>query len=394
MTDCIMVDGLVIPRPDSKYQTRLDNSLEISNAKALRMLEYRRRTEERQKNRSLSWKYDEAEFRIQLKNSSVSVDETTLYDDYLSWLDDASIITLRDMTTGERVRKLSSKRGNVAYARKYRERLNDLDEMLSGLILDSPLAKGRDHYHRCQSLLVTLTYDHKKIDKQEAWHNVSKDITKFKIQAKRSLGAGSIASIAVKEGTKSGYPAPHLFILIDKPFIAIRHISATSKTASYRVHSLQILDGLKSSWRRGFIDVQAVVGGQVKNGKRKKSVASYLFKYLSKAVEPNDCPTRDDDDSERDYTLGVKTFAWQKLYRLRPLHIAKSFLTFVASRLDTLLSQSQHSTTGVWKFDSTTKCKLSDYLRVLTSAMPPDPRPWPIIGAPRGIAEQPITNVQ
>jgi hypothetical protein len=306
------------------------------------------------------------------------------------------------MTTGDRVRKLSPKRGNKAYASNYQKRLAALETALDGLELSFPRSKGRDGYMMCRSFLITLTYDQKTISKQDAWANISKDIAKFKVEAKRCFGARSISSIAVKEGTESGYPAPHLFFILNGPVTCKKTYpkqkdSGVALNPVYRILSDQIYygihtgdprkdrNGLVDCWKPGvstdgrpsksFIDVRGVVKNQVQDGKRKVSVAHYLFKYLTKAVDVT-------DEDGRKRTLGVKTFAWQKLYRLRPVHISKAFKTFVGIRLDSLLSQSQQGNGAVWKFDSTDRCKLTEYIRVLTAALPPDPKPWPKIGGP------------
>jgi hypothetical protein len=376
-------------------QCNLDDSEARSKAKALHALERRAREESRNRAKALSWIYDESEFRSILATGDLLIDEVELTSRFMDWINDASIVTLRDMTTGDRVRKLSPKRGNKAYAANYRKRLNDLEGAMAGLELSFPRAKGRDKYMMCRSFLITLTYDQKTVSKQNAWANISGDIAKFKILAKRCFGARSIASIAVKEGTQSGYPAPHLFFILNGPVTCVKRWSDAKQRYFYRIHSDLVYkgihtgnprtdrNGLVDCWKPGigpdgepsksFIDVQGVVENRVQDGDRKVSVAHYLFKYLTKAIDI-------DSPGQAIRNLGVKTFAWQKLYRLRPVHLSKAFKVFVGARLDRLLSQSQQGNGSIWKFDSSQRCKLTDYIRVLTSALPPDPRPWPILG--------------
>ena len=364
-------------------QSSLDNAVERSNAKVLRGLAIRARLESNHKNRALSWKYDEHELRASLSAGAVSVDETILYHDFMAWLNDASIITLRDVTTGETVRKLSPKRGNIAYARKYVKRLSGLQAGLEGLSFDEPLSVGRDKYRRCMAFLITVTYDHTKISCQEAWHNVSDDLTVFKIMAKRALGAGMIQSIAVKEGSESGYPAPHIFMIIDRPLTCFKWAGKKSHVVTYRLQSRETLTDLQNAWKRGYIDVQAVVGGQVGDKGHKRKLCHYLFKYLTKAVKPDAVnPSPDEPNAVDDFGLGLKTFAWQKLFRLRPLHISAGFKALVnhAVRLDTALSESQQPLNSVWRFDSSQRCKLSEYLVILSAPPPPDRVAWPRMG--------------
>ena len=379
-----MVDGVVIPRPDSKFQTRLDNSLEVSDAKADRKRLARSRSEKYLCGRSLSWKYDEAETQRLIKAGSIQLDKTTLCNDFLAWQLDASITILRNMKTGEKVRHLAPKRGNKAHAAKYRKKLYDIEIGLNELKLDWPKAIGRDKYWMCRALLITLTYDHKKISCQDAWRDISKEIAKFKIKLKRVMQFHSLVTIAVKEGTTSGYPAPHIMVIMDIPVTCKKRYSPYAKKNLYRINCDKLYygvhedgandkKGMVDCWPHGFIDVQGIVNNSVLDGKEKRSAASYLFKYLTKAIDVGSAETETK-------SLGVSTHAYQKLFHLRPLHICKKLKLEIAARLDILLHQSQHSTTGIWKYDSSQYCKLTEYQVILSQPPPPDPKPWPILG--------------
>lgn len=300
---------------------------------------------------------------------------------------DASITVLRDMKTGEKVRHLAPKRGNQAYASKYRKKLYDLEIGLNELKLDWPRAKGRDNFWMCRALLITLTFDHKKISMSDAWRNLSKEIAKFKIYLKRVMQFHKILTIAVKEGTTSGYPAPHMIVIMDLPVTCKKRYSAYAKKNLYRINCNELYYGIHSGgpgdkkgmvdcWTHGFIDVQGIVNNQILDGREKKSAVKYVFKYLTKAIDV-------DNDDPKKKMLGISTLAWQKLHHLRPLHICKRLKDFVVARLDTLLHQSQHSTTGIWRYDSSQRCALTEYLVVLSQPPPPDPYPYPILGQTR-----------
>jgi hypothetical protein len=391
-----MLDGVVIPRPDNLHQTRLDNSLSVSEAKADRMRAARARSERYLNGRSLSWKYDEVETKAAIKSGVLQVDPTRLYSDFLAWMNDASITQLRDMRTGETVRHLAPKRGNKAHAAKYRKKLTDIEIGLNGLELDRPLGRGRDTLWMCRALLITLTFDHKIISMSDAWRTISKEIAKFKIKLKRVMGFHSILTIAVKEGTTSGYPAPHIMVIMDLPVTCKKRYSRFAKKNLYRINNDTLYYGIHDGgpndkkgmvdcWPHGFIDVQGITNGQILDGKEKVSPASYLFKYLTKAIDITNTDTRKKN-------LGVSTHAWQKLHRLRPLHICKKLKLYVVARLDRLLHESQHSTGSVWRYDSSIYCPLTEYQIILSQPPPPDPAPWPFLGAGELATRIPVAN--
>jgi hypothetical protein len=320
------------------------------------------------------WIYDPQHFRTDARSGAYHVDAHRLYHHFENWMNDASIVYLRNVLTGERVRHLGPKRGNRAYAAKYRAKLNDLNTALACCKLDEPFGTS-GKYYRTQALLVTFTYDHKDTSLQSSWGSVSKDLSKWKTQCKRKLGItdkNAFATLAIKEGTESGYPAPHMLILIKHPVIVVRHVGKKNGAVTWRIQSYPLLDALKSAWHKGFIDVQGIVKHKVSNGKDNVSVMRYLFKYLTKAVDLDLNEDPNNEIREKYKNIGIKTFAWQKYYMLRPLHISKAFKVFV--RLDTAMHESQQ---WIYIFDHSDHCKLSDSGGVLNSRMPPDPYPWP-----------------
>jgi len=360
------LNGEPVPLPQSTFE-------DVDERRA-RKDEYqlwkRARQEGLDRKHRLSWEYDEAEYRSHLVDGTVEVDVPSLYRKFESWYNDASVVTLRDLATGETVRKLSPKRGNPAYARLQRKRTVQLAEGLRGLSFSEPLQLGRDNYIRSCALFITLTYDHEAISCQEAWHRLSYDVAKFKVQFKRVSGSAHIQSIRVNEGSESGYPSPHVFVILDAPLTCFKH--SGHKGTTYRLHSYAMLQRIKSAWRRGWADVQAVHNGRVSDGNRSLPLPNYLFKYLTKSLRAL--------KEGEPYGTAFKTFAWQKLFRLHFFHLSSGFKCLMNSvRLDTLLSKSQQVIPAYWYFIGAERCKLSEYLQIIGSLPPPKVEKWPAL---------------
>ena len=358
------INGEPVPLPQSTF--------EDMDERRARKDEYqlwkRARQEGLDRKYRLSWEYDEAEYRSQLNAGTVEVNEAVMYRKFESWYNDASVVSLRDLATGETVRKLSPKRGNPAYAYRQRKRTEQLAEGLRGLSFSEPLQLGRNGYVRSCAFLLTLTYDQKLLSCQEAWHHISDDLAKFKIQLKRAVRCGHLQSITVKEGTSSGYPAPHLFVVLDAPLLCFRH--SGRKGIAYRLHSQALLERVRACWKRGYIDVQAVSDGQVASDSRRLPLTDYLFKYLTKSLRAL--------KEGEPYGTAFKTFAWQKLFRQHFFHLSSGFKCLMNNvRLDTLLSKSQQVIPAYWYFIGVERCKLSEYLQIIGSLPPPKVEKWP-----------------
>jgi hypothetical protein len=237
-----------------------------------------------------------------------------------------------------------------------------------------PLSAGHEHLQRCWALLITLTIDHNLMTPQEAWTHLSNEIAKFKRQASRVLGVKHINCITSKEGTKSDYPAPHIVVLSDSPQIVYPHKSGSKKhlgQITYRLRNYQLVTGLQKAWKHGYIDVQGIVNGQVIDQENKSSMSAvkYIFKYLVKAVH---LP----EGEGLEGNTALNTNAWQKLFRMRPIHISKSFKACV--RLDTLTHQSRQSDSTSFSYVGREYCKLKDFYAILYPS-PPDRATNPIV---------------
>lgn len=273
--------------------------------------------------------------------------EDEVYQEYGEYLETASIVHMKDLATGDIQRRLAPKRGNRAYARKQEKKMRDLESGFKGLVFDRPLP-GRNH-KACHMFLSTLTYDQKNISKEDAWKNISHDIKSMKVMLSRALHAEHIDVLTVKEGTESGYPAPHLLVIVDRPVICVRHKNRRGEI-TYRLADHVQLGKVKQTWKNGFLDIKAVVNNKV----GAYSAVHYTMKYLVKSV----------DAKKKD--LAFKQMAWQKKFNLRAMHIGQSFKNLVNPvRLETILNESQQVKGHMWVFDHIEYIKLSDFDKIM-----------------------------
>lgn len=313
-----------------------------------------------------SWKYDSPEYQLAMRSGSITVDSSQGKEDYLDWLEDTSIVHLRNLD-GESIKVLGSKRGNPAYARKYWKKYQALLKVMNGFEFSRSFG-GRNHLQRCFAIMATLTYDQSIMTPQDAWAMVPDSIAKLKIQWKRDLGLSNIEVICCKEGTKTDYPAPHLFIVLSHPVVCFAHRSTHKKhfgKITYRLKDYDLLQKLQSRWKYGFVDVQGVVDGDVidPESKVQMSAPKYLLKYLMKSVHVS-------EGEDISSNTAINSMFWTKLLRLRPLHISKSFRQrFV--RLDTFILNRNIDSGLSWFFVGIEHCKLGEYLDFLYSP-PPD----------------------
>lgn len=286
--------------------------------------------------------------------------------DYLEWVNDASVVTLRELVTGQAIRRLAPKRGNRAYARKQKKTFQALEDNLEGVEFDHPLPGNRDTSRLTFALLITLTYDHKTHTPTQSWQNISPDLASFKVKATRVISQHQkqkikLRSITVKEGSKTGHAAPHMLVVMDKPVRCFRHYGKDGGV-TYRLEDRGVVEELKKKWPHGYIDIQAVVGKKVHKGKAAKGVMGYLFKYLSKGIEMTHSPT------------ALYQFAYHKRFNLRAVQVSKPFkeLFVVPPRLDTTKNESQQIISKKWIMESNVRVPLTDFDRYMVETRPPD----------------------
>lgn len=285
----------------------------------------------------------------------LQINQDQLYEAFLGWSKDNHINRFYNPATKEYKKVLAPRMGNSAYAKKLTKKLKQVEEGLKGLSFDTSIemTNAREIKRKALMLLITLTYDN-RITAQQAWQQVSRDLNQFRAELSQKLKKHfklkrqvkiSIRSMTLKEGTKRGYPAPHMIIVLERPVIVMRYLGKDF-SVTYRLQSHELLDDIQAIWRQGYSDVQAVVNDKI--GKKRENVFGYLGKYFRKGLETG-----------KTIDLPVRQFAYTKLFKLRPISISKGFKQLLnpTVRLDKLLlpklKSSPNKGEGFWLYDGT-----------------------------------------
>jgi hypothetical protein len=256
---------------------------------------------------------------------------------FLEWKDEDCFLSFFNEDTCEAFETLSPKRGNPAYAKNKRKKAWEIYQGLKKLDLDYPVPHARDVVRDTHLLLVTLTFDQKAITKDGAWHLITSKGKAFnRFSANLSKIFGTKASWKVKEGTGSGYPAPHVLVMLDRPVRAFRY------RKTWRIQSEKILDRLRKAWPYGFIDVMAIISSKV----GKYGVVGYLTKYLTKSVTLSykNSSSLASEQWEKEKTA-ILTHVWNKVFKCRDV-LSKAF----KQRLNSvhLARSDANSGKGIW----------------------------------------------
>jgi hypothetical protein len=235
---------------------------------------------------------------------------------FLEWEEEDCFLSFFNEDTGELFETLSSKRGNPAYAKNKRRKAWEINQGLKKLDLDYPVPHTRDVVRDTHLLLVTLTFDQKRATKDGAWHLLTSKGQAFnRFSANLSKIFGTKASWKIKEGTRSGYPAPHVLVMLDRPVRAFRY------RKNWRIQSKKILDRLKKAWPYGYIDVMAIISSKV----GKYGVVGYLMKYLTKSIsfsyKNSDSFASEQWEREK---AAILTHVWNKVFKCRDV-LSKAF---------------------------------------------------------------------
>ena len=248
-----------------------------------------------------------------------------------------------------------AKRGNRCYALKKAKVRDEISEAMSKIVFDEPIP-GFRNLRRPRLLFVTLTFDHKRFTAEEAWAalkstrpegmtNLYNVINGFDANISKILGThGKLVS---KEAQASGYPAPHLLIVLDEPVI-VRRKKIGGDLVRWYIDDPEILRRLGKDdesralarrnhraaresnpvWKHGFFDIVGVVSGQRFNGR--KNVCSYLFKYMSKCLtEDNSYMTSSygsiDEIKNENLRIALYTHLCNKCFCNRDVTYGKGF---------------------------------------------------------------------
>ncbi len=262
------------------------------------------------------WVYDSPGILDLLHKGLIKLDERDMVETFFSWIGQECYVNLINNSTGEYLELLSPKRGNSAYARNKRKKASEIYQGLKRLDWDYSVPHTRNLVRDTHLLLVTLTFNQRTMRKEEAWRLLTAKGKAFnRFSANLSKIFGMKATWKVKEATKSGYPAPHILVMVDRPVRAFRY------KMRWRMQSEKGLERLRRAWPYGFIDVQAVISGRV----GRYGVVAYLMKYLTKSlsVRARTSGFLDSEQWKKD-RAAVLTHVWNKVFRCRDV-LSKAF---------------------------------------------------------------------
>jgi len=289
--------------------------------------------------RTARWEYDSPVFREEFESGDYRVDENHALRNFFHWLSLDYILTFENEETGEQFSKVSPKRGNKEFAKRKWRKVREMNEGMKGLGFDFDATGHRGIYKMTYMVLITLTF-RQDISKERAWyllHTKGQELNRFNARLRKIFG--SKATLRVKEAQANGYPAPHILLIVDRPIRVKRHRG--KRGFSWRLASRILVNQVKSAWKWGFVDVEAVViydGGRYRGY---HSPINYLTKYLTKSLDLSDHPelfkAKGMDEIPMELRARVRTHLWNKIARSRDLYISKAFkerLKVIPPRLD------------------------------------------------------------
>jgi hypothetical protein len=150
-------------------------------------------------------------------------------------------------------------------------------------------------------------------------------------------------------------------IILNSPVTVKRHVNGNG-IVTYRLQNGKLLGRFRGFWKHGFIDVQGVASGT--------KPIEYVSKYMTKGFSQSAIERYKDGGQgglTKNERIFLKTHAWQKVFRLRPVHVSVHFRNLL-NRLDSDLHQSQH---GVWVYDGSTSLKLSEFYALMQERYAP-----------------------
>ena len=277
--------------------------------------------------------------------------------EFLDWVftDDSNVF--RNKNTGEIVFVQAPKRGNAPYARKKNATLDTIIRALADNQFDYEVPGTRGgEYRMTHMLFFTGTFSHERYTPEQAWgcmRSTDLEEAEFEHGAMNKLGAnfssifGKNGKLTCKEASSSGYPAPHVILVLDKPVLVKRFVSRTGEV-SWRIVDKSILKRLGKDFcsrQRSKCDVEAAsaenpiwpygtfdIKGLVKHDRFNKfsNGFTYVFKYLIKTITINKYPELMEADSieeVRDKSLRTMLYTHygNKCFRTRDIVFGKAF---------------------------------------------------------------------
>ena len=309
---------------------------------------------------------------VDLCTGTLSLNNRNLQQNLVDWMSSNDYNVFRNLETGEEIYALECKRGNVVSATRKSKQRDQICEALDGQEFDYP-TKGFKNRRMTRLLFLTFSFDQTKYTKEEAWAMLRSTPIEGvdlrcgelnKLNARLSKIFGKHAKLTVKEAQQNGYPAPHILLLLDEPVMVELHQHKGLST--WRVCDPQILRRLGKDtmtrrmafsdprrmiainpvWKHGYFDVQGIAKGY--KVKRRKNVATYIFKYLTKCLTESGSelqgigPFYEIDDKALRTTM--YTHLGNKCFRTRDIVYGKSFKERIGIR-----SQEGPEGPTVWK---------------------------------------------
>ncbi len=301
------------------------------------------------------WYPDAERLMTDLVSGNLSLYDEELQKRLMNWMSDEQYNEFIDLNSGEKIYGLIKRRGNKAYAAKKTDQKSKLCRALDGKEFDYPIG-GRGNIRMTRLLFITVNFDRAQFTPEQAWYALRTTPVKGcsdkynllnKLNANLSKIFGKHNILTCKEAQMSGYPAPHIIVILNDPVRVKLHNS--NGKISWRIDDPRILRriGKDQMLRRlafndhrkmlkmhpilkhGFIDFQGIVKGYKISGK--KDAFTYAFKYLTKCLTEDSSYCVKQLDSINDIgDTGLKTTMFthlgNKCFRTRDITFSKKFV--------------------------------------------------------------------
>ncbi len=231
-----------------------------------------------------------------------------IVDQFVEWVQDPRYMILcrwnKQLQKNDYFAVKCAKRGNDVYRSRVYRRFKGLSSMAEDLTFFNPKSRGTK---KTRALWVTLTYDSKRCEYQDAWRNLGIELNRFTAYIRKRFG--KVSRCRTFESFENGYPHIHCILLFESTwFSAFR-----DRKGRFRVHSKQII---AKGWHSN-IDVQAM--SSLTRG------FSYQKKYLLKNI-----------DYENTDSKGLKTLALCWAFRKRAFSVSGLFRRMLSDLIESL----------------------------------------------------------
>lgn len=240
------------------------------------------------------WYPDAERLMTDLVSGNLSLYDEELQKRLINWMSDEQYNEFIDLNSGEKIYGLIKRRGNKAYAAKKTDQKSKLCRALDGKEFDYPIG-GRGNIRMTRLLFITVNFDRAQFTPEQAWYALrttpvegcsDKYNMLNKLNANLSKIFGKHNILTCKEAQMSGYPAPHIIMILNDPVRVKLHNS--NGKISWRLDDPRILRRIGKDpmlrrlafndhrkmlrmhpiWKHGFIDFQGIVKGYKIDGKK------------------------------------------------------------------------------------------------------------------------------